>query len=747
MADVSFAERRVVLPRATALSIAAQKGEFASVKRLLRQKAPINSMDDAGKTPLMYAAQEGHTSCVDMLLKSGADASIGGQRIDLAHVLAVESGHVTTAALILSQGLGKNEAEVQNEIERVRLKLDMKQLVGELKSSREGGVQSVRSLFLDKLAEPRFSNFLEPMHLMSFAEFERQGKIERFGSQGLKLVSLDSVPDNGHILFVSHRWLTPDGSQVKTVRGAGPQGLAPMHPDTEDQSKWKLIMEGVVELALERGIDLNRVYIWLDYTTLAQDGDTNTLLRGRWSLPAYVACSDTLLAVAHESYWWRAWTRLEQLLGLHFELPRLEVTDDSNILRIEDAPEDPETGELSIEEDRKLIRLLAAVTTQMPQDRPVDNASEEEPAACVVMCSRLGRICHSCTQCLCAAIILCALCVAACIRWIRDSCCFDGKYEEATELIEKPSTDSVGSGSSIIVAPRLSKDGKHPFNSNDFEKLSVLGRGSFGNVVMARGAVGSIAGRVYALKVCKVNEAELHNLVEYSKSGRQILRKITCPFIAELLCAFQSGPQLHLVFELYENKLFGDGIILLETSARVITAEIILGLEAVHAANLVFRKLTPDNVLLSAHGHVRLSSYGASVTGVQRYVRRQHRRTSSRSNSPSFGSKHTIEDYLAPELLSCDVNDWQNSPSVDWWSLGVLTHEMLTGTPVPGKDAIDGVSVEANSFVRALLKSDPASRLGSGVSGCCRSHPFFSKLDWNQVLQEKVDIGIADALV
>ena len=92
-------------------------------------------MDDAEKTPLMYAAQEGHTSCVDILLKNGADSSIGGQNTDLAHELAVACGHDSTAAAILAhRGLSKHE--VQSEIERARLKLDLRGLVCELKRSR-----------------------------------------------------------------------------------------------------------------------------------------------------------------------------------------------------------------------------------------------------------------------------------------------------------------------------------------------------------------------------------------------------------------------------------------------------------------------------------------------------------------------------------------------------------------------------------------------------------------------------------
>lgn len=119
---------------------------------------------------------------------------------------------------------------------------------------------------------------------------------------------------------------------------------------------------------------------------------------------------------------------------------------------------------------------------------------------------------------------------------------------------------------------------------------------------------------------------------------------------------YASGGDLSQYLEIEEN--FN------EQKAKLYLCEILLALEALHAENIIYRDLKPDNVLMDEDGHVLLTDFGLSRENVRR---------------GEFGAKSFCGSYayLAPEM----VKKKGHGKAVDWYLLGVIFYEMLTGLP------------------------------------------------------------------
>jgi len=239
---------------------------------------------------------------------------------------------------------------------------------------------------------------------------------------------------------------------------------------------------------------------------------------------------------------------------------------------------------------------------------------------------------------------------------------------------------------------------------------------------------------MYALKALRKDNIIRRNQVEHTRTERSVLGYVRHPFIVGLNMAFQSKEKLYFVldycaggelfFHLSKVGKFQ------ESRARFYAAEIVLAIAYVHKLDIIYRDLKPENVLLDAKGHIRLTDFGLSKEGI----------SSSSSGANSFCG---TPEYLAPEIL----NRQGHGRAVDWWSLGALLYEMLTGLPPfyckDREKLFDKIkrgeldyprylSPKAHLILRGLLRKDPQSRLGSGPSDAeeIKQHAFFSEIDW-----------------
>ncbi|KAL2868327.1 AGC family serine/threonine-protein kinase [Aspergillus lucknowensis] len=285
-----------------------------------------------------------------------------------------------------------------------------------------------------------------------------------------------------------------------------------------------------------------------------------------------------------------------------------------------------------------------------------------------------------------------------------------------------------------LITPDVRNQLCRKMTTDDFEPLLCLGKGSFGTVLLVRHA---LTGKLYAQKQFKKASITVHKkLIEQTKTERTILESVNRhPFVVKLFYAFQDHEKLYLILEyaqggelfthLAMERMFDEDV------AAFYVAEMVLALEHLHQnVGVIYRDLKPENCLLDHEGHLLLTDFGLSKIAVD---------DDDRCNS-SLG---TIE-YMAPEVV-------QGKPygkACDWWSLGALGYDLLTGSPpfkannhaklqekiIKQKLVLPYyLGPDAKDLLIRLLRKEPSKRLGYHMPKdlqTIKSHRFFRKIDW-----------------
>ncbi|KAK1886797.1 RAC-gamma serine/threonine-protein kinase [Dissostichus eleginoides] len=239
---------------------------------------------------------------------------------------------------------------------------------------------------------------------------------------------------------------------------------------------------------------------------------------------------------------------------------------------------------------------------------------------------------------------------------------------------------------------------------NDFDYLKLLGKGTFGKVILVREKASGI---YYAMKILKkeviiAKDEVAHTLTESRTKDR------LC-FVME----YVNGGELF--FHLSRERVFS------EDRTRFYGAEIVSALDYLHSAKIVYRDLKLENLMLDKDGHIKITDFGLCKEGITDTV---------------------LED-----------NDYGRA--VDWWGLGVVTYEMMCGRlPFYNQDHEKlfelilmeeikfprTLSADAKSLLSGLLIKDPNKRLGGGPDDAkeIMRHSYFNAVDWQDVYDKKL---------
>jgi len=269
----------------------------------------------------------------------------------------------------------------------------------------------------------------------------------------------------------------------------------------------------------------------------------------------------------------------------------------------------------------------------------------------------------------------------------------------------------------------------------DFEFLSLIGKGGFSKVFLARKKDN---GRFYAIK--KIQKGDK---TKFEKEKRGIQREknnmmeLKFPSFVQLHYSFQTEKNYYFVLDyipggdLYQQ--LRQNVVFLEEDAKFYIAEVLIGLNTLHTNNYIHRDLKPENLLLDLKGHIHFADFGLS-------------KVFKRKSDYHYTFCGTPE-YMAPEVIT----GTGYNVLADYYSLGSLAYELVVGVPPFQRAAGNSkeifrnivtkapnmptkISEEGRSFISGLLEKKPQNRLGAkqGYKELIE-HPWFAGIDFKNL--------------
>ncbi|XP_063386318.1 cGMP-dependent protein kinase, isozyme 2 forms cD4/T1/T3A/T3B isoform X4 [Cydia fagiglandana] len=276
---------------------------------------------------------------------------------------------------------------------------------------------------------------------------------------------------------------------------------------------------------------------------------------------------------------------------------------------------------------------------------------------------------------------------------------------------------------------------------SDLRIIATLGIGGFGRVELVQ--IQGDPTRSFALKQMKKAQIVETRQQQHIMSEKEIMSEMNCEFIVKLYKTFKDRKYLYMLMEtclggelwtiLRDKGQFDDA------TTRFYTACVVEAFHYLHSRNIIYRDLKPENLLLDSKGYVKLVDFGFSK-----------KLQASRKTWTFCGTP----EYVAPEVIMNRGHDI----SADYWSLGVLMFELLTGSPpftgadpmktynkiLKGIDAVEFprcITRNAANLIKKLCRDNPAERLGYQRGGITeiQKHKWFDGFNWEGLAQRTLD--------
>jgi len=245
----------------------------------------------------------------------------------------------------------------------------------------------------------------------------------------------------------------------------------------------------------------------------------------------------------------------------------------------------------------------------------------------------------------------------------------------------------------------------------------------------------------YAMKSLSKGYIVKTGMQESVMNEKNILLMTNSPFIIKLFETYNGTQSLYFLLEpalggelfaTYNRKGFHGS----EKHCKYYVAGVVFAFEHLHARRIIYRDLKPENLLLNEFGHLKLTDMGLAKFVIGK--------TYTTCGTP---------DYFAPELIASTGH----TNAVDWWTLGVLIFELMSGHP-PFESAypmqiyakvMKGIGKvtfppkcqgEVEKIIKGLLKREPSERLAvrPGKTQNLKTHKWYVDFNWDAM--EKIEL-------
>ena len=307
-----------------------------------------------------------------------------------------------------------------------------------------------------------------------------------------------------------------------------------------------------------------------------------------------------------------------------------------------------------------------------------------------------------------------------------------------------------------------------------FDTVKPLGLGAFGVVTLVRK---TDTKKLYAMKTLRKVDVLRRNQVAHVKAERDILAEADNEWVVKLFFSFQDSENLYFVMEYIPGGDMMSLLIKLGTFPEHLTlfyiAELVCAIESVHRMGFIHRDIKPDNILIGADGHIKLTDFGLCTgfrwTHDSKHYQPKGQHHRQGSMEPQYDESlcqpmkplelrrlrdhnrcvaHSLvgtPNYIAPEILR--RNGY--TQLCDWWSVGVIMYEMLVGqppfmAPTPAETQVriihwhDNLHIPRHAVMSPAATDlilrfccNPSDRIGTNGADEIKSHAFFSAIDWS----------------
>ena len=277
----------------------------------------------------------------------------------------------------------------------------------------------------------------------------------------------------------------------------------------------------------------------------------------------------------------------------------------------------------------------------------------------------------------------------------------------------------------------------------DITGIKLLGRGSYGKVTLIRHI---ITGKTFALKQILKEKVESMDQFDHIDNEKDILASIHHPMVCNLIRTLKNERSLYMLMDAVMGgelfKLLQDKVKFSKTEAQFYGGQVVLVFDYLHSRNIAFRDLKPENIMVNHDGYIKVCDFGLA-----KMLDHKNSRTYTLCGTPA---------YAAPEVYAV----LGHGVAVDWWTLGVLLHELLAGyTPFMGSDANQiyselrryemyyprvafprHFSKVSSELLKMLLNPRPQDRLGSSNAGAqdIMQHAFFKDLSFPDLMARTI---------